>query len=162
MSTTPPPAAVQDVLDYIRRHAGKDAFWRCHTAEGDEPNGALRRRLEALAPTAVAPISRHEAALREALGRIDLKAEAGLCYFTLESAREFLKDIRVIARAAIAASPPAATEEIVKQIDKILSQHNGPELELMQALDTLASGWRMRLQELQDDEVLPNEHRPTP
>jgi hypothetical protein len=28
------------------------------------------------------------------LGELDRKAEAGLCYFTLTSAREFLKDIR--------------------------------------------------------------------
>jgi hypothetical protein len=31
---------------------------------------------------------------------IDIKAEAGLCYFTLESAREFLKDIRAIVAVA--------------------------------------------------------------
>jgi hypothetical protein len=33
-------------------------------------------------------------AFRAALERIEIKAQAGLCYFTLESAREFLKDIR--------------------------------------------------------------------
>jgi hypothetical protein len=33
-------------------------------------------------------------ALYAALERIEVKAQAGLCYFTLESAREFLKDIR--------------------------------------------------------------------
>lgn len=32
--------------------------------------------------------------LRQALERIEVKAQAGLCYFTLASAREFLKDIR--------------------------------------------------------------------
>lgn len=32
--------------------------------------------------------------VRGLLEEIDLKAEAGLCYFTLTSAREFLKDIR--------------------------------------------------------------------
>jgi len=35
-----------------------------------------------------------EARLRAALAKIEISAEAGLCYFTLESAREFLKDIR--------------------------------------------------------------------
>lgn len=34
------------------------------------------------------------AALRAALEKIERSAQAGLCYFTLESAREFLKDIR--------------------------------------------------------------------
>jgi len=33
---------------------------------------------------------RHSAALES----IEIKAQAGLCYFTLSSAREFLKDIR--------------------------------------------------------------------
>lgn len=33
----------------------------------------------------------------EALEKIDIKAEAGLCYMTLGSAREFLKDVREIA-----------------------------------------------------------------
>ena len=35
-----------------------------------------------------------QAALTAALERIEVKAQAGLCYFTLGSAREFLKDIR--------------------------------------------------------------------
>lgn len=35
-----------------------------------------------------------ERLMREALERIEIKAQAGLCYFTLTSAREFLKDIR--------------------------------------------------------------------
>lgn len=35
-----------------------------------------------------------EKLLVEALERIEVKAHAGLCYFTLESAREFLKDVR--------------------------------------------------------------------
>jgi hypothetical protein len=35
-----------------------------------------------------------EQRLADALERIEIKAQAGLCYFTLESAREFLKDIR--------------------------------------------------------------------
>ncbi len=33
-------------------------------------------------------------ALRVALERIEVKAQAGLCYFTLASAREYLKDVR--------------------------------------------------------------------
>ncbi len=37
-----------------------------------------------------------EKAMRDILELIDLKAEAGLCYFTLASAREYLKDIRKI------------------------------------------------------------------
>lgn len=36
----------------------------------------------------------------EILDKIDRKAEAGLCYFTLSSAREFLKDIREIVATA--------------------------------------------------------------
>ena len=43
-----PEAQVTAVLDFIERHAGKDAFWRCYTAEGEEAAGALHRRLEAL------------------------------------------------------------------------------------------------------------------
>lgn len=35
-----------------------------------------------------------EKLLTEALERIEIKAQAGLCYFTMASAREFLKDIR--------------------------------------------------------------------
>ena len=41
-------------------------------------------------------VSERVAELEGAMERIDLKAEAGLCYFTLESARAFLKDIRGI------------------------------------------------------------------
>lgn len=51
--------------------------------------------------------------IREALERIDRKAEAGLCYFTLDSARAFLKEIRdevTKARAALAAQPAQAPE----------------------------------------------------
>ena len=44
-------------------------------------------------------------ALKAAMEKIDLKAEAGLCYFTLESAREFLKDIRGIVAAAQEQTP---------------------------------------------------------
>ncbi len=40
------------------------------------------------------------ASVAELLNKIDIKAEAGLCYFTLESAREFLKDIREIVATA--------------------------------------------------------------
>lgn len=32
--------------------------------------------------------------LQAALERVEVQAQAGLCYFTLESAREYLKDIR--------------------------------------------------------------------
>lgn len=38
--------------------------------------------------------------LREALAEADKLAEAGLCYFTLSSAREFLKDVRRTAKKA--------------------------------------------------------------
>lgn len=44
-----------------------------------------------------------EAEVRELLEEIDRKAEAGLCYFTLGSAREFLKDIRTAVAEALAA-----------------------------------------------------------
>lgn len=44
--------------------------------------------------TAVGEQIVRERLLTEALERIEIKAQAGLCYFTLESAREFLKDVR--------------------------------------------------------------------
>lgn len=44
------------------------------------------------------------------------------------------------------------TDAVLKLIDEALSMHEGDELELMQALDTLAEGWRMRRQELEADE----------
>ena len=37
----------------------------------------------------------------EALERIEILAQAGLCYFTLSSAREFLKDIREVVADAL-------------------------------------------------------------
>jgi hypothetical protein len=43
---------------------------------------------------------------RAALERIEIKAQAGLCYFTLESAREFLKDIRGEVAGALGTPPP--------------------------------------------------------
>jgi hypothetical protein len=43
--------------------------------------------------------------MRAALDKIDIKAEAGLCYFTLESARAFLKDIRGLV-STIRTPPP--------------------------------------------------------
>ena len=45
-------------------------------------------------------------ALVQVLEQIDLKAQAGLCYFTLESARAFLQDIRKIISAATQGSKP--------------------------------------------------------
>ena len=42
----------------------------------------------------VGELTARELAFSLALEKINVKAEAGLCYFTLESAREFLKDIR--------------------------------------------------------------------
>ena len=45
-------------------------------------------------------------ALVPVLEQIDLKAQAGLCYFTLESARAFLQDIRKIISAATQGSKP--------------------------------------------------------
>lgn len=38
--------------------------------------------------------------LMDIIEKIDIKAEAGLCYFTLESARCFLKDIRTLVNEA--------------------------------------------------------------
>lgn len=45
--------------------------------------------------------------LHETLERIELKAQAGLCYFTLESAREYLKDIRDLVADALGKERPA-------------------------------------------------------
>lgn len=44
------------------------------------------------------------------------------------------------------------TDEVLKAIDEAIGQHKGSERELMEQLDTLAEGWRMRLQELEVDE----------
>lgn len=44
--------------------------------------------------------------LADALERIEIKAQAGLCYFTLESAREFLKDIRAEVADALGKERP--------------------------------------------------------
>lgn len=44
------------------------------------------------------------------------------------------------------------TKDVLKTIDDALSKHEGDELELMQALDHLAAGWRMRLEELADEQ----------
>jgi len=41
-----------------------------------------------------------------ALEKIEVKAQAGLCYFTLASAREFLKDIRDEVSDALGAERP--------------------------------------------------------
>lgn len=38
--------------------------------------------------------------VKSLLEKIDIKAEAGLCYFTLDSARAFLKDIRNLVKEA--------------------------------------------------------------
>jgi len=67
------------------------------------PQGDMRRwtlcrsadRLEALQDENT-KLRAERDALKVALREIDLKAEAGLCYFTLESARGFLKDIRAL------------------------------------------------------------------
>ena len=44
------------------------------------------------------------------------------------------------------------TAEVLKAIDDALSKHEGDELELMNALEPLADGWKMRRQELEDEE----------
>lgn len=43
------------------------------------------------------------------------------------------------------------TKEVLKAIDDALGKYEGDELELMQALESLADGWKMRRQELEDD-----------
>ncbi len=45
--------------------------------------------------------------LRNALEKIEIKAQAGLCYFTLAAAREFLKDIRDEVADALGNERPA-------------------------------------------------------
>jgi hypothetical protein len=54
------------------------------------PLPATRRQAAVTLLAQAAEIER----LHSALERIEIKAQAGLCYFTLESAREFLKDVR--------------------------------------------------------------------
>jgi hypothetical protein len=44
--------------------------------------------------------------LKAQLEKIELKAQAGLCYFTLESAREFLKDVRDEVATALGVQAP--------------------------------------------------------
>jgi hypothetical protein len=44
------------------------------------------------------------------------------------------------------------TDEIMERLDDLLGKHDGSELELMEALCDRATGWRMRLEELQDEE----------
>jgi hypothetical protein len=43
------------------------------------------------------------------------------------------------------------TQDVLKLIDYALKLAEGDELELMRALDSLAEGWRMRRQELEDE-----------
>lgn len=45
------------------------------------------------------------------------------------------------------------TAEIIEAIRDLLGKHRGDERELMDALDSEAEGWRMRLRELQEDEA---------
>ena len=44
------------------------------------------------------------------------------------------------------------TKEVLKAIDDALSRYVGDERELMEALAPLAEGWKMRLEELDDDD----------
>ena len=44
------------------------------------------------------------------------------------------------------------TEEVLKAVRNAVGQHTGDERELFEALDAEAEGWRMRLDEL-DDEI---------
>lgn len=78
--------------------------WRDDTTKNVDMNPALAEvvayKIAAWMDTG-AFHARNEAYWREraekaeaALDKIEVKAQAGLCYFTLESAREFLKDIR--------------------------------------------------------------------
>lgn len=43
------------------------------------------------------------------------------------------------------------TKDVLKAIDYALSKYEGDELELMQALESLSEGWKMRRQELEDE-----------
>lgn len=44
--------------------------------------------------------------LEDSLEKIEITAQAGLCYFTLSSAREYLKDVRSIVAVALKLPPP--------------------------------------------------------
>ena len=43
-------------------------------------------------------------------------------------------------------------QQVAEQIQRALDQFDGDELDLMEALAPIAEGWRMRLQELQDEQ----------
>ena len=63
--------------------------------------------------------------LREALETIDRKAEAGLCYFTLESARCFHKEIRAFAQEVLSTSitTEALDSYVAQQVKEALIDH---------------------------------------
>lgn len=44
------------------------------------------------------------------------------------------------------------TEEVVKAVREAVGSHTGSERELFEALDAEATGWRMRLEELDDED----------
>ena len=44
-------------------------------------------------------------------------------------------------------------KEILKTIDDALAQYEGDERELMEALAPMAEGWKMRLEELEDEDA---------
>jgi hypothetical protein len=72
-----------------------DGFPLCTVSEyiGEEGAEAIAELLNAGA-SAEQQSRELKAKVSELLGNIDRKAEAGLCYFTLESVRAFLQDIR--------------------------------------------------------------------
>ncbi len=43
-------------------------------------------------------------------------------------------------------------KQIVEKLRELLSKYKGDEKELLEALDSEAEGWRMRLQELEEEE----------
>lgn len=44
-----------------------------------------------------------------------------------------------------------STDQIIEKLRELLCQHTGDERELMEALDSEAECWRMRLHELQEE-----------
>ena len=44
------------------------------------------------------------------------------------------------------------TDEIINGINKLLGQYDGPEIVLLEELDALAEGWRMRIAELEAED----------
>jgi hypothetical protein len=44
------------------------------------------------------------------------------------------------------------TKEVVNEVRRIISKHDGSEGDLLEALMTESEGWKMRLEELEEEE----------